>query len=218
MKTPLTLVCLLGIALTPVNVTFASDWDRKLEEWAARSEVVCLGRFVGMRSQIEDETGEGFVTIDAIQVQRFLKGRADQSRIDVEFRTPFRLSGRPDDSVTVNFVDRKLDNGRYLLHSMRWSGELASWRAAERAIFHTDKNTHIQNMPRPKHPRRDVTLSLGADDGQGKALTDVRVADIQEPSIAGSVRKPRHAHTHGHAMSGRIDRTLAVSTLRLGSL
>jgi hypothetical protein len=150
------------------------DWNAKLEDRARNSEVVLLGRLAEVDPQIQPLAEKSFAAVGKIKVRRYLKGRPKTSSIEVEFRTstPFRRG--PESEDVVYFIDKRLENGRYLVHPWRWSGSM--WRSAEEAVFRTDKRMRIENMPRPEKPDKGISLSVAADDGQGRSLTSIRIS------------------------------------------
>jgi len=154
------------------------DWNEKLEDWAQNSEAVLLGRLVEVSPQLEPLGEKSFAAAGKIKVRRYFKGGSNESSIEVEFHTstPFRRG--PESEDVVYFIDNRLENGRYLMHPWRWSGSL--WRSAEEAVFRTDKATRIENMPRPEKPDKKVSLSVAADDGQGRALTSIHISSYSD--------------------------------------
>jgi hypothetical protein len=154
------------------------DWNAKLEDWTRNSEIVLLGRLVEVQPQIQPLAEKSFAAVGKIKVQRYLKGRSEASSIEVEFHTssPFRRG--PESEDVVYFIDKRLENGRYLMRPWRWSGSM--WRSAEEAVFRTDKRMRIENMPRPEKPDKEISLSVAADDGQGKALTSIHISSYSD--------------------------------------
>jgi hypothetical protein len=163
-----------GVIATASGTGKDVDWNAKLEDRARNSEVVFLGRLVEVQPQTEPLAEKSFAAVGKIKVRRYLKGRPKRSSIEVEFRTstPFRRG--PESEDVVYFIDKRLENGRYLAHPWRWSGSM--WRSAEEAVFRTDKRMRIENMPRPEKPDKGISLSVAADDGQGRALTSIHIS------------------------------------------
>lgn len=167
-----------GVIATASGAGKDVDWNAKLEDWTRNSEVVLLGRLAEVQPQAEPLSEQSFAAVGKIKVRRYLKGQPEASSIEVEFHTSSPFRREPESEDVVYFIEKRLENGRYLMHPWRWSGSM--WRSAEEAVFRTDKRTRIESMPRPEKPDKQISLSVAADDGQGRALTSIHISSYSD--------------------------------------
>ncbi len=162
------LLAALTVALS-ASTYAEEDWDAKLEAMSKQADCVVLGR-VNQIVSTTDADGETIV-VGTVRVQRYFKRVSDAKTPDIELHFPGRRDVPPDRDDSILFLRKRPDGNRYEI-IYRWDKRSADrvWEAVARV----DRHTRIPNMPKPPKTTDPITVSLAADDGQGRALTKVQ--------------------------------------------
>ena len=154
------------------------DWDKRLEKMYKECVFVVLGRVTVIES--DSHPGGKTVSVGKIEVQRHLKGTSNIMTLECEFRFESLLYMKPDTDDLIWFVRKRLDNGRYLVTDWRW--EKSSLDRIWAVMARVEKTRRIPNMPEPlpAEVTKGITVSLGVDDGERKALTAVSAKSLKE--------------------------------------
>jgi hypothetical protein len=152
------------------------SWDQRLESQGKESRFVVQGRITQVESNEHPEAKT--ISLGTIEVTRHLKnGVSDLKTIPVEFRFDSYLDMTPDTEDVIWFVRERQSNGRYLVTDWKWG--LDSLDLIMAAVARVDR-TPIPNMPKPRATDQPISVVLAADDGQGRASTEIGVRSFED--------------------------------------
>ena len=183
------------IAQRPID-----PWDQQLERQGEESRFVVQGRVTRVDSTEHPEART--VALGTIEVTRHLKGVSDLRTIPVEFRFDSYLDMRPDTEDVIWFVRERRGDGRYLVTDWKWGVD--SLDRIMGAVARVDR-TPVPGMPRPGAADQPISVVLAADDGRGRATTEIEVGSFRD------IRFLIHFENHGRG-------PLSVMTCLYGSL
>ena len=145
------------------------SWDQRLESQGKESRFVVQGRITQVESNEHPEAKT--ISLGTIEVTRHLKkGVSDLRTIPVEFRSDSYLDMTPDTEDVIWFVRERQSNGRYLVTDWKWG--LDSLHRIMAAVARVDR-TPLPNMSKPRAADQPISVVLAADDGQGRASTEI---------------------------------------------
>lgn len=150
-------------------------WDAQLERQGKESLFVVQGRVTQVESTEHPEAKT--VALGTIEITRHLKGVSDLRTIPVEFRFDSYLEMRPDTEEVIWFVRERQGSGRYLVTDWKWGVD--SLDRIMESVARVDR-TPVPGMPKPGAAERPISVVLAADDGRGRATTEIKVGSFRD--------------------------------------